>query len=412
MANSPESDNQTDENWWPAPLAHVRDLDPWIDNDVVVAEVLSFDDDPHTGHRLSFSALVPIVDLEELRKNFATLGHEVRASGPRPWASPDHPYTPKFWMEREGSPRRTYEPLVLSWRSHDKTVLQLDPAFLMTYGLVPRSLGDGETRWDDPAAPLYDVASVTAPSVWDFPSGTAARATVRKDYLQDYLTLRQMALVQGYWEMRWGVTDEAIEEKLGRQESVSIDLSDRRYMLRRSWEDKRIVAAQVWGARVIGSPGPLPISENALEKEGLIWPGFDETVTDARAMQMSAADLVYVKDTVLGGYEGRSEFRVNPMSGSVTFGTQWGVGFCDRVGRDLISLELKKLYEGVPPHITREWHSHAVAHRPKAHLSAWRKTGMSVFAQTRSYLPSPLWAKVFLVWQKPCRYRACNRKIS
>ncbi len=85
----------------------------------------------------------------------------------------------------------------------------------MTYGLVPRSLGDGETRWDDPAAPLYDVASVSAPSVWNFPSGTAARVSARKDYLQDYLTLRQMALVQTYWEMRWGPADEAIEQKLG-----------------------------------------------------------------------------------------------------------------------------------------------------------------------------------------------------
>lgn len=142
---------------------------------------------------------------------------------------------------------------------------------------------------------------------------------------------------------------------------MNIDLSDRRYMLRRSREDKKIVAAQVWGARVIASPGPLPISENALEKKGLIWPGFKEPVTDAKAMQMSVADLVYVKDTVLGAYEGRPEFRVNPESGSVTFGTQWSVGFCDRVGRDLIRLELKKLYEGVPPQITREWHSHAVS---------------------------------------------------
>src|SRR3569833_1364312 len=76
-----------------------------------------------------------------------------RRVGP-PSASPSHAYTPKFWIKGEGSPRRTYEPLVLSWRSHDKTVLQLDPGFAMTYGLVPRNLGNGETRWDDPAGPM------------------------------------------------------------------------------------------------------------------------------------------------------------------------------------------------------------------------------------------------------------------
>ncbi|WOH47554.1 hypothetical protein [Bradyrhizobium sp. sBnM-33] len=361
-------DDKLGEHWWPKPLAHVRDVDPWADTDVVVAEIRSFDDSPHTGHRHVFSALVPVSDLAELEKNLARFEYGLQTSGPHPSASPSHPYTPKFWIEAEGPPRRTYEPLVLSWRSHDKTVLQLDPGFAMTYGLVPRHLGNGETRWDDPTAPIYDVASVSAPSVWDFPSGTTACVTVKRDYLRDYLTLRQMALVQVYWEMRWGRTDRAIETRLGGTEGVDIHLMDRRYALRRSWDDKAVIAAQVWGARVIAEPGALPISENALEKDGLIWPGYKEPVTDAMAMQMGVIDMVYVSDTVLAGYEGRPEFRVNPKSGSVGFGTQWTVGFCDRIGRDLIRLELKKLYEGCPPHITRDWHRHAVAPPSKTEL--------------------------------------------
>jgi hypothetical protein len=361
-------ENKTSDNWWPKPLAHVPDIDPWADATVMVAEIRSFDDAPHTGHRHMFSALVPVAELAEVRENLARFEYGVQASGPGPSARPDHPYKPKFWIEREGSPRRTYESLVLSWRSHDKTVLHLDPGFAMTYGLVPRNLGNGETRWDDPAAPTYDVASVSAPSVWNFPSGTTACVTVKKDYLQDYLTLRQMALVQVYWEIRWGRTDGAIETRLGGTEGVDIELSDRRFALRRSWDDKGIISAQVWGARVIAEPGALPISENALEKEGLIWPGHAEPVTDAKAMRMRPIDWVYVNDTVLAGYEGRPEFRVNPKSGSVSFGTQWSVSFCNRVGRDLIRLELKKLYEGVPPHITRDWHRHAVAPPSEATL--------------------------------------------
>jgi len=235
MANEPsQKDSKTEENWWPSPLAHLRDADPWAEADIVVAEIQSFDDGAHTGHRHLFSALVPISDLEEIKRSLANFGHEVHASGPQPVASPKHPYTPDFWMQTDSSPRRTYEPLVLSWRSHDKTVLQLDPGFAMTYGLAPRAFGDGETRWDDPAAPRPDIARVTAPSVWDWPSGTHAFVTIRKDYLQDYLTLRQMALVQGYGEMRWAETDEEIEIKLGSQEGVDIKLSDRHYALRRS----------------------------------------------------------------------------------------------------------------------------------------------------------------------------------
>jgi len=91
---------------------------------------------------------------------------------------------------------------------------------------------------------------------------------------------------------------------------VDIDLKDRRYALRRAWDDKGIIAAQVWGARVIAVPGALPISENALENEGLIWPGPNEPVTDAVAMQMSVIDMAYVNDTVLAGYEGRRSGQV------------------------------------------------------------------------------------------------------
>ena len=120
-------ENKTRENWWPKPLAHVRDIDPWADTDVVVAEIQSFDDASHTGHRHVFSALVPVAELADVSENLARFEYSVQASGPRPSARPGHPYTPKFWIEREGSPRYTYEPLVLSWQSHDKTVLQLDP---------------------------------------------------------------------------------------------------------------------------------------------------------------------------------------------------------------------------------------------------------------------------------------------
>lgn len=354
-------DETSGEKWWPKPLAHVKDIDPWADADVVVAEIRSFDDEAHIGHRHVFSALVPVAELDEVKKKLARFEDGVQTSGPHPSASLMHPYTPKFWIETEGSPRSTYEPLVLSWRSHDKTVLQLDPGFAMTYGLVPRSIGNGEMRWDDPTGPVYDIATVSAPSVWKFPSGTAASVTVRRDYLQDYLTLRQMALVQVYGEMRWGRTDGAIETRLAGTEGVDIEFPDRRYALRRSWDDKGIIAAQVWGARVIAEPDGLPISENALEKDGLLWPGYKDPVTDAAAMRMSVLDTAYVSDTVLAGYEGRPEFLVNPKSGSVGFGTQWSVGFCDRIGRDLIKVELKKLYEGTPPHITRDWHRHAVA---------------------------------------------------
>lgn len=74
---------------------------------------------------------------------------------------------------------------------------------------------------------------------------------------------------------------------------------------------------------------------------------------------MGLNDYVYVDDAVLAPYEGKPDFRINPETGSVSFGGQWSVGFCDRIGRSTIRLELKKLNEGVPPSAIRHWNRHA-----------------------------------------------------
>jgi len=358
---------QMSDEWWPTLLSHIPNENPWADSDVIVAEIRSFDERPHAGQRRTFSALVPINQLEDVKNNLAGLDHDVSTSGPHPF--PDGNYFPEFSIRFEGPPRQLFEPLVLSWRSHDKGVLQPDPGFLMTYGLTPRIV-ENSVFWDDPAAPTYDVVKVSAPSMWKFPLGTTALVSIQRDYLQDYLTLTNAALVQVFWEHRFGRTDNGIEKRLGDKESVSIDFTDRKFLLNRHVQDRAIVSAQVWGGRVIALPHGLPITENSLEKEGLLWPGYKTPVTDGTAMAMNVNDYVYVDDTVLAQYEGRPEFSINPNTGSVSFGTQWSVAFCDRVGRSLIRLELKKLYEGVPPQVTRHWNRYAIEPPTGAALDA------------------------------------------
>lgn len=361
---------QSGEDWWPTPLAHVGKEKPWDSKHVVVAEVKSFDEQPHAGQRTTFSALIPFEQIETVRANLANFDTEVRSSGPHPSPYPGSTYNPKFWIAGSGLPK--FEPLVVSWRSHDKTVLMPSSEFLMTYGLSPRNVRDGLVHWDDPAAPTHDVVQVLSPSVWDFPLATTAQVSIAREYLQDYLSLRNAALVQVFWEIRWGQSDKHIEKLLGKDESVEHKLTDRTYQFNRDLENRRNVAVQVWGARLVASPGKFPISEDSLEKEGLSWPGFVPPITDDKAMAMNTSDVVYVRDTVLADYEGRPGFTITPESGGVSFGTQWGVGFCERVGRDLIRLELKKLYEGVPAAVTRHWHKFAVDPIPRESIAQAR----------------------------------------
>jgi len=349
-------------DWWPAALAHVLREDPWAHDHVIVAEIKSFDDDGHGGERITISALVPISDLDALRQHIAALDSEVRTSGPWPFPRENQAYEPQFWIDAHGLSQGRNEPLVLSWCSHDHTVFLPEPGFLMTYGLVPRSVGNGAVHWDDPAGPVRDIVKVSAPSVYSFPKRTHASVSICREYVQDYLTLRKKALVQSFWEKRFSSTDSEIEDRLGSEECVDLDTPNRRLRLFRL--DPRVVITEVSAGRVLAVPGPLPISNDPLESEGLIWPGFDGPIAHARAMAMKPSDCFYVDDSVLADYEGRSDFSVSPESGAVFFGTRWAVGYCRRVGRNLIELELKKLYEGVPAAVTRNWHKFAVEPPP------------------------------------------------
>jgi hypothetical protein len=297
------------------------------------------------------------------------LGHSVDASGPRPYYVKDRSFKPSFWIEGRDLPSDKYEPLVLSWKSHHTTVLEPDPGFLMTYGLVPRTGNREIVYWHDPEVPRYGIVTVVPRSVWYFPLGTRAYVLIRKAYLQDYLTLRNMALVQVYWEIRWGSIDADMRARLGGLEGINIDFADRRFQIGRGLEQGSVYA-QVWGARLVASPSTLPISADPLDEEGLIWPGVDSPVTNDVARGLGVLDFVYVDDAVLAEYEGKPGFKIYPESGSVGHGTQWSVSFCSRVGRNHIRLETKKLYEGAPPDIIRHWNSFAAEAPPKSSYPA------------------------------------------
>src|SRR5512132_1068873 len=100
----------------------------------------------------------------------------------------------------------------------------------------------------------------------------------------------------------------------------------------------------------------IQFSVSLLDKEGLVWPGVEGPVSNCVARSLRLGDgYVYVEDSVLADFEGRPEFSIYPESGSVGHGTQWSVSGV-RVGRNLIRLELKRLYEEARPDIVRHWH--------------------------------------------------------
>lgn len=160
-----------------------------------------YDDPMHPGQRILWSALVSPEVLASLDGNLRAFNHEVESTG-RPGPRSAGALNPRFHISAYLDDRRIEcEPLVLGWVNASRTAMMLDPKFAMTYGLMPRALGDGTVRWDDPAAPEFDVAIVDPPSVYENLNVSRARARVSRSYIQDYLTLRGMHLVQ-VWEWR------------------------------------------------------------------------------------------------------------------------------------------------------------------------------------------------------------------
>jgi len=118
------------------------------------------------------------------------------------------------------------------------------------------------------------------------------------------------------------------------------------------------VLCKIWGCCLILTPQRRPISEEAnLELE---WPDYSGIMTYDRARASSMLDYVYVADEIMGFYEGRPEFEVDPLAGSISYDGQWSLGYSHRIGRDYIAYELKKVYEGCSPSIIQYVHKFSV----------------------------------------------------
>lgn len=379
-------------DWWPLHLQFIPQEHLWAANTVPVARLRTIENGDHyPGEFRSYTVLVPVADLPAAIAYPRGLAHEVSSSGPRPWAGAAPDYDPSFWVDAHNLPQDRYEPLVLAWTSKDKTVLVPDTRFLMTYGLMPRPLKDGKVTFDDPATPTFDIVQVDPPSIWDMPRRSGSEVRVVRDYLQDYLSLRGLALFEVFYANVCADVDQDSLDALAGKEAEVFPFPDREFQLNYSVDrGKASITAQVWGARLIAEPADLPITKDPIEQTGLAWPGYAAPVTPQAARHMGLNDYVYVDDAVLAPYEGKPDFSINPESGSVTFGGQWGVGFCDRIGRDTIRLELKKLYEGVPPSATRHWNRHAFLPDPGFLQTAHQARNVAIRASEIVHL----WASI------------------
>jgi hypothetical protein len=298
-----------------------------------------------------YTALVPLNLVEEVLASEGGIGYIVESSGPFPVRETEV-YDPKFWIE--GPSGINFEPLVVGWGHHNRDVMVPDNRFLMTYGLCPRFIADeNKMAWDDLSRPMHDVVQVKPLSKYSLPNRySGAKVQIKRKYAEDFASLRQCALVAVFYEERRFQQEEELEQLLDGQESYSVELPGKSLQITRL--SKAHYVCCVSGCRLILIPSSRPITDE--QNPQLKWPGDSQVMTHNRAMQSSLMDRVYVSDEVLSKFEKQPKFEVNPNDGSVDYEGQWSLSFSQRVGRNYIAYDLKKLYEGCPPDIIEKVH--------------------------------------------------------
>jgi hypothetical protein len=188
---------------------------------------------------------------------------------------------------------------------------------------------------------------------------TTARVTVRRDYLEDYLSLKECAAVATYWDERYSLNDPEVATLIGKQ-GAKFEQPGRELWFLPMRLDVANQVSQVWGCALLLTPHGLPISDPP-EVE-LTWPDRQSPLKGVgRQLSFEPLELAWVRDEVLIEFEKRDEFSISPEEGFVSYDGRWSVSYCHRSGRNLIQLELRKLYEGAPLDVIKHYNKFAVS---------------------------------------------------
>ena len=352
------------DDWWPDFIPALGDAQFTHGEYVTVAE--KFQPSGRGSYRQVFTALAPSPVAATILSTPGSIGYEVSATGPHISLAngADSPgYQPRFWIFGGEAAPDGLEPLVVSWTSANTTVLRIDQGFVMTYGLVPRVIrhpdGQIDEHWDDNEEPRSDIIVSRPLSTYDFSGTTHSWVRVHREFLEDYAFLRDRCLLQVVYGHADGAVSGEHLDALRESKSVQL-LQPGRDVVVHLKDDTGRVHVRYWAVRQIIEPTAPTITAGGWDYGELRWPGLDAPITDPHRMPLM--DFVYVGDEVLGAYEGRAAdgFRIHPESGAVSYRSQWAVSDINRIGRDLLRLEVRKLYEGGRPQVVRHWHSFAV----------------------------------------------------
>ncbi|TLX71767.1 hypothetical protein FAS41_24520 [Pseudomonas nicosulfuronedens] len=261
--------------------------------------------------------------------------------------------------------------VVASWGSGLFFTYSLAEKVWMTLGLTPRCIGNEHQRmvYDDLRLPEFGVAEGEISAQYYFTASRSIRWYMSNEYLRRYLWLRGARGVRQFYyqaklpdsqqlrELMNGEVIRTLGEGTGWLDG-DIRKDDGDYLL------------QVW-ATVEAVSSDLCPSQSA---DGLVWPGIAGPVTAVSARKMIAGPNVYLDDRFLERYEQNAFYESTPIHHGHYWGCnpsysgQWTFSGCQRIGRNLITVPLRELYQGIPDREVIHAHAHVLAAEAIAHL--------------------------------------------
>ncbi len=331
-------------SWWPVPLQHIPNMD-FMSGDMVTIAELSDGVKPGSTRDL-YLAMVDIAAAKQLLM---------------------HKHLPFEYVPGTGlrivDSQFEIEPLVTKWEAGANHFVQIPSTpFVQAFGLVPRPV-DSRIFWDDMSKPLREVVKAEMVSVYNFPNMSPAIIRIRRDYLLEYAVKTNRAIIALWYEQNDGVNVNDQGQPYSEGDFGDFHMPGCMIGLRDGYESDNHISAEFWGVRLVYIPSPKvnTVDDAYDDTPPLSWPGIVGQVTRKTSGGLGMQH-VYVKDSVLDIYEEYPEtYLVHPEDGAVSYRNQWSVSYCYRVGRDLIAVEIRKLYEGTGSDVIQHWHKHAVS---------------------------------------------------
>ena len=241
--------------------------------------------------------------------------------------------------------------IVASWGSGSFYSYNLSEKVWMALGLSPRCLGGDVQRivYDDLSLPEFGVVEGETTTEYFFSPKRNVRWVMSNEYLRRYLWMRGTYGIRVFYyetlmpdepEMRTLMDGEA-HVKLG---------TDQDWYKIIILEHQGKLLVRVWGA-VMAIPPELCPERSA---NGLMWPDTEQPMSHDRADALTRTLPVYLDDQFLERYEQSSLFNTVPARVhnqwlcSPSYLGQWSFTDCRRVGRNMIVVPMRELYQPKP----------------------------------------------------------------